>query len=65
MESMHLTARLVIEQNMQNMTAFSARPNSPVQPVDDHRSVVSRLAASRRRHRNIPLRRARLRHAAA
>jgi hypothetical protein len=38
MEPMHFTARLVIEQNMSHMTAFSARPDSPIAPVRAPRS---------------------------
>jgi hypothetical protein len=32
METMHLVTRLVIEHNKHQMTAFSARPDAPVQP---------------------------------
>ena len=63
MESMHLTARLVIEQNMHQTTAFSARPDSPVLPGVDRRrpafSALGRLGAL------LPRRRATLRHAPA
>ncbi|MEQ8439979.1 MAG: hypothetical protein RIB65_21000 [Ilumatobacter fluminis] len=63
MESMHLAARLVIEQNMQQMTAFSARPDSPVQPVVERRRVArSDLGRVRRL---LPRRRATLRHVPA
>ena len=63
MESMHLTARLAIEQNMHHTTAFSARPDSPVLPtVERRRFELSDLGRLRR----LPLRRrATLRHAPA
>ncbi len=49
MEAMHLTARLVIEQNMHNTTAFSARPDAPVLPADTRRRPVKDLASTLRR----------------
>ncbi|MCB0969079.1 MAG: hypothetical protein KDB37_19790 [Ilumatobacter sp.] len=61
MESMHLTARLVIEQNMQHTTAFSARPDSPVLPVVERRRLDATLRRLRRpilRRRGAPLRHA-------
>lgn len=63
MESMHFAARLVIEQNMQHMTAFSARPDSPVQPVTERRGVA--LPGLGRIRRSLPRRRATLRHVPA
>jgi hypothetical protein len=52
METMHLAARLLIEQNKHHMTAFSARPDSPVQPVTPARpSLFSAVRAGTRRVR--------------
>jgi len=63
MESMHLTARLVIEQHMHQTTAFSARPDSPVLPTAERRrNAFSGLG---RFSRLLPRRRATLRHAPA
>lgn len=42
MESMQLTTQLLIRENMPHMTAFSALPHAPVQPVVDRRRVVRR-----------------------
>ena len=47
MESMHFAARLVIEHNMSHMTAFSARPDSPITPMRDPRSQTLRRALGR------------------
>ena len=63
MESMHLAARLVIEQHMHHTTAFSARPDSPVRPAAERRGVES-LGLGRLR-RLLPRRRATLRHVPA
>lgn len=63
MESMHLTARLAIEQNMYQTTAFSARPDSPVLPTAERRRFDP---AGLGRLRRLPLRRrVTLRHAPA
>jgi len=40
MESMHFAAQLAIEQNMKHMTAFSARPDSPIAPIRTPRSLA-------------------------
>jgi hypothetical protein len=42
MESMQLATQLLIHENMRHMTAFSALPNAPVQPVRDRRRGVRR-----------------------
>lgn len=63
MESMHLTARLAIEQNMYHTTAFSARPDSPVRPTVERRRLD--LAGLGRLRRVLPRGRATLRHAPA
>ena len=63
MESMHLTARLAIEHDMQHTTAFSARPDSPVRPTVERRRVE--LVGLGRLRRLLLRRRATLRHAPA